>query len=88
MLLRRSASMAGIARRQDSTRTRSHYAYFLALTGALGTIYWIPTFAKRLSGFSNQTVTSLLLIPALIGIAGMPINENQSQNSQIASVIV
>jgi len=49
-------------------------AYFLALTGALGTIYWIPTFVRRLSGFSNQTVTSLLLIPALIGIAGMLIN--------------
>jgi len=48
--------------------------YFLALTGALGTIYWIPTFVKRLSGFSNQTVTSLLLIPALMGIAGMLIN--------------
>jgi MFS transporter, ACS family, tartrate transporter len=49
-------------------------AYFLALTGALGTIYWIPTFLKRLSGFSNQTVTLLLLIPALMGIAGMLIN--------------
>jgi ACS family tartrate transporter-like MFS transporter len=49
-------------------------AYFLALTGALGTIYWIPTFVKRLSGFSIHTVTSLLLIPALIGIAGMLIN--------------
>jgi MFS transporter, ACS family, tartrate transporter len=49
-------------------------AYFLALTGALGTIYWIPTFVKRLSGFSNQTVTSLLLIPAVMGIAGMLIN--------------
>jgi len=49
-------------------------AYFLALTGSLGTIYWIPTFLKRLSGFSNQTVTSLLLIPALIGIAGMLLN--------------
>ena len=49
-------------------------AYFLALTGALGTIYWIPTFVKRLSGSSNQTVTSLLLIPALMGIAGMLIN--------------
>ena len=49
-------------------------AYFLALTGALGTIYWIPTFVKRLSGFANQTVTSLLLIPALIGFAGMLIN--------------
>jgi ACS family tartrate transporter-like MFS transporter len=49
-------------------------AYFLALTGALGTIYWIPTFVKRLSGLSTHTVTSLLLIPALIGIAGMLIN--------------
>jgi len=49
-------------------------AYFLALTGLLGTVYWIPTFVKRLSGFSNQTVTSLLLIPALMGIAGMLIN--------------
>jgi ACS family tartrate transporter-like MFS transporter len=48
--------------------------YFLALTGALGTIYWIPTFLKRISGFSNQTVTSLLLIPALIGFAGMLVN--------------
>src|SRR5947207_11439252 len=50
------------------------FAYFLALTGALGTIYWIPTFMKRLSGLSNQTITSLLLIPALMGIAGMLIN--------------
>ena len=50
------------------------FAYFLALTGALGTIYWIPTFVKRLSGFPNRTVTSLLLIPALMGIAGMLIN--------------
>ena len=49
-------------------------AYFLALTGALGTIYWIPTFVKRISGFANQTVTTLLLIPALIGFAGMLIN--------------
>ncbi len=49
-------------------------AWFLALTGALGTIYWIPTFVKRLSGFSDRTVTSLLLLPALMGIAGMLIN--------------
>jgi len=48
--------------------------YFFALTGSLGTIYWIPTFTKRLSGFSNQNVTSLLMIPAAIGIAGMLIN--------------
>jgi ACS family tartrate transporter-like MFS transporter len=49
-------------------------ALFLALTGSLGTIYWIPTFVKRLSGFSDRTVTSLLLIPALLGIVGMPAN--------------
>jgi ACS family tartrate transporter-like MFS transporter len=58
----------------DARTLRLTLAYFLALTGALGTIYWIPTFLKRLSGGSNQTVTSLLLIPALIGIAGMLLN--------------
>jgi ACS family tartrate transporter-like MFS transporter len=50
------------------------FAYFLALTGFLGTVYWIPTFLKRLSVFSIQAVTSVLLIPALMGIAGMLIN--------------
>src|ERR1051326_7881500 len=49
-------------------------AYFLALTGALGTIYWIPTFVKRVSGLPNHVVTSLLMIPAMIGFAGMLIN--------------
>ena len=49
-------------------------AFFLALTGALGTIYWIPTFIKRLSGLSNQAVASLLLVPALLGFAGILIN--------------
>ena len=59
---------------RDARILRLILAYFLALTGALGTIYWIPTFMKRLSGFSNRTVTSLLLIPALMEIAGMLIN--------------
>jgi len=58
----------------DPRILRLIFAYFLALTGSLGTIYWIPTFVKRLSGLSNQTVTSLLMIPALMGIAGMLIN--------------
>jgi ACS family tartrate transporter-like MFS transporter len=49
-------------------------AWFLALTGALGNIYWIPTFVKRLSGSSDRAVTSLLLLPALIGIVGILIN--------------
>jgi MFS transporter, ACS family, tartrate transporter len=49
-------------------------AWFLALSGSLGNVYWIPTFVKRLSGFSDRSVTSLLLMPALIGIAGTLIN--------------
>jgi ACS family tartrate transporter-like MFS transporter len=49
-------------------------AWFLALAGVLGNIYWIPTFVKRLSGFSDRTVTSMLIVPALIGIAGILIN--------------
>lgn len=48
--------------------------YLLAISGVLGNIYWIPTFVKRLSGLPNHTVTSLLMIPALIGIAGTLIN--------------
>src|SRR6266481_3530894 len=49
-------------------------AFFLAISGNLGNIYWIPTLVKRLSGFSDRGVTSLLLVPALIGIAGMLAN--------------
>ena len=49
-------------------------AFFLALTGALGTVYWIPTFVKRLSGAPNEMVTSLLMVPALLGFAGLLIN--------------
>ena len=44
--------------------------YFLVISGALGNIYWIPTFVKRISGFSNRRVTNLLLVPALIGLFG------------------
>jgi ACS family tartrate transporter-like MFS transporter len=49
-------------------------AFFLALTGALGTVYWIPTFVKRLSGAPNETVTWLLMVPALLGFTGLLIN--------------
>jgi ACS family tartrate transporter-like MFS transporter len=56
-------------------------AFFLALSGALGNIYWIPTFVKRLSGFSDRGVTTLLIIPALIGIAGMLFNGWHSDKS-------
>jgi ACS family tartrate transporter-like MFS transporter len=59
---------------RDLRTLRLIVAYFLALTGALGTIYWIPTFVKRLSGFSDRTVTSLLVIPAVLGVVGMLFN--------------
>ena len=49
-------------------------AWFLAASGYLGNIYWIPTFVKRLSGFSDRGVTLLLIVPALIAIAGMLVN--------------
>src|SRR5271154_917752 len=50
------------------------FAYLLAMTGYLGNAYWMPTFVKRVSGFSNKNVTSLLMIPALMGALGMLIN--------------
>src|SRR5215468_5608749 len=56
-------------------------AWFLAACGYLGNIYWIPTFVKRLSGFSDQWVTTLLIVPALIGIAGMLANGWHSDKS-------
>ncbi len=48
--------------------------WFLALLGFLGNTYWIPTFVKRLSGFSDRKVTSLLIVPALIGMVGTLLN--------------
>src|SRR5262249_49862300 len=55
---------------------------FLGLCGSLGNIYWMPTFVKRLSHSSDLAVTSLLLIPALIGVAGMLINGWHSDKSR------
>jgi ACS family tartrate transporter-like MFS transporter len=49
-------------------------AWFFALAAVLGNIYWIPTFVKRLSGFSDRGVTALLVIPALIGLVAMMLN--------------
>ena len=49
-------------------------SWFLALTGSLGTVYWIPTFVKRLSGHTDRMVTTLLLVPAMVGIVGMLVN--------------
>jgi len=49
-------------------------AWFLTLSGALGNLYWLPTFTKRITGLGDRSVTSLLLFPALAGIAGILLN--------------
>jgi MFS transporter, ACS family, tartrate transporter len=49
-------------------------SWFFALCGALGSIYWMPMFVKRMSGISDRSVTTLLILPALIGIVGMLAN--------------
>lgn len=48
--------------------------WFLCLSGILGNIYWVPTFLKRISGISDRSVTSLLLLPAFVGIVGTLLN--------------
>jgi len=55
--------------------------WFLVLSGSLGNVYWLPTFVKRLSGLSDLRVTTLLIVPALIGIAGMLTNSWHSDKS-------
>jgi len=59
---------------RDNRMLRLVAVYFLAMLGALSNVYWVPIFLKRVSGFSNQRVTALLAVPALIGIAGTLIN--------------
>src|SRR5215468_4872007 len=49
-------------------------AWFLTLSAALGNLYWLPTFTKRLSGLPVRSVTTLLVLPAIIGIAGILLN--------------
>jgi ACS family tartrate transporter-like MFS transporter len=49
-------------------------AWFLTLSAALGNLYWLPTFTKRISGLPVRSVTTLLVLPAVIGIAGILLN--------------
>jgi ACS family tartrate transporter-like MFS transporter len=49
-------------------------AYFFALVAAQSSIYFIPTFIKRLSGLSNSKVALLVALPGLLGIATMLFN--------------
>ena len=49
-------------------------AWFCAVSGVLGSTYWIPTFVKRMTSVSDQAVTSLLMLPALFGMSGTLMN--------------
>ena len=48
--------------------------YFLALTGAQASVFWIPTFIKRLSGLPGPKVALWVALPGLVGIASMLVN--------------
>jgi ACS family tartrate transporter-like MFS transporter len=50
------------------------FAYFSALVAAQSSVYFIPTFIKRLSGLSNSKVALLVTLPGLLGIATMLFN--------------
>jgi MFS transporter, ACS family, tartrate transporter len=49
-------------------------AWFLALSGILGNIYWVPTFLKRVSGFSTHAVTSLMILSGFVGFVIVLVN--------------
>jgi ACS family tartrate transporter-like MFS transporter len=49
-------------------------AYFLAATGQYGFILWLPTIFKRLSGFSNLTVSLLVILPYVAALAANLLN--------------
>ena len=49
-------------------------AWVFALLGSLGNLYWVPTFLKRLPEFSNRDITYMLMVPSLVGIAGILFN--------------
>lgn len=55
--------------------------YFLVLVGAQATVFWIPTFIKRLSGYSGSQVALWVALPGLAGIAGMLVNGWHSDKS-------
>lgn len=46
-------------------------AYFLAVTGGYGFIFWLPTLVKNLSGSSNLKVSLISAVPYCFALAGM-----------------
>jgi predicted MFS family arabinose efflux permease len=55
--------------------------YFLAQVGAQSSVFWIPTFLKRLSGLPTSQVALWVAVPGLMGIAGMLVNGWHSDKS-------
>jgi MFS transporter, ACS family, tartrate transporter len=49
-------------------------AWSLALVAALGSLYWIPIFVKRLSGLPDARVALVIALPGLAGILGTILN--------------
>jgi ACS family tartrate transporter-like MFS transporter len=45
--------------------------YFLAVSGIYGFVVWFPTILKRVTGFSNFSVTLLSALPFLAGLIAM-----------------
>ena len=48
--------------------------WFLSLAASNSSIFWMPSFIKRLSGLSNTTVALLIALPGLAGVGGMVFN--------------
>jgi MFS transporter, ACS family, tartrate transporter len=59
---------------RDSRIVLLIFAYFSALVAAQSSVYFIPTFIKRLSGLPNSKVALLVTLPGLLGIATMLFN--------------
>jgi MFS transporter, ACS family, tartrate transporter len=55
--------------------------YFFAHVGAQASIFWIPTFIKRLTNFPPSKVALLAALPGVLGIAGMLFNGWHSDNT-------
>lgn len=56
--------------------------YFLAVSGLYGFTVWLPTIVKRASGFSTWSVTLLVVLPYLAGLAATLLNGWHSDRSQ------
>lgn len=48
--------------------------YVLALTGAQASVFWVPTFLKRMSSLPGPKVALLVALSGLLGIASMLLN--------------